>query len=207
MEISHMWREKMERSRRLGLIMALASVGNIRIRHQNPRLVHSRALHPWTDERKCTFVADSATIMDRSVRGHGHQSRRYPTTTHTLLPTGSDGSASLEGGSCCCWHVVWPSLAEVFVTVGLRNSSCRWWWSRCWRRFSRCCWRRRATHGRRQQRMTARMVPRRVHSRPLPMSTYRYCDASAPGFSCTKPTNRVTAPASIVTTATCSSEI
>lgn len=46
----------------------------------------------------------------------------YHIVPHTLLPIGSDRAAALEGG-CCGWHPTLPSLTEVFVMVGLRNSS------------------------------------------------------------------------------------
>lgn len=67
--------------------------------------------------------------------------------------------------------------------------------------------RRLMTQGSRQHRMMAIRMPNSVVISPEKINRNLYCDASAPGFSCTRPTINNMAPISIVTTAMCKTDI
>lgn len=63
------------------------------------------------------------------------------------------------------------------------------------------------THGSRQHRTMAIRIPINVVTRPEKINRNLYCDASAPGFSWTRPTIRSIAPINMVTTAICNTDI
>jgi len=63
------------------------------------------------------------------------------------------------------------------------------------------------THGSKQHRTMAIIMPNSVVMRPEKINTNLYCDASAPGFNWTRPTIRSIAPINMVTTAMCNTDI
>lgn len=67
--------------------------------------------------------------------------------------------------------------------------------------------RRLMTQGSRQHRTMAIRMPNSVVISPEKINMNLYCDASAPGFNCTRPTINSMAPISMVTTAMCNTDI